>query len=835
MTVLALSFACGDDGVSGETSTPTYTIGGTVTKSDGGAAIGASVQLLKAADGTLAGQTAADAMGVYAFSGIATDAYEIVFALDGYATQTVSGVVVQNADIGGKDAVLQKIVAPTYAISGTITKSDGGAAAGATVKLLKAADKTITGQAVLADAAGVYAIVSIPAGEYLLVATLDGYRAAADSNIVITTANLTGKNIVLHKQDENTGAVSIYFNGSAATVTNPYASEGIVITADGANISVASSSTLQNIEYVVKGSAANGSLTIQSATDIQLTLSGAQITATALPAIQITSDITATITLNSTSMLADGAANTKNAALISKGALLFGGYGSLTVRGNAKHAISSSRDIRMESGAITVPAALSDGFHSEGFTMNGGSLTIAAGGDAIDAGGETVIIGGGNIDISSATDDTKGIKTDGNLVIDGGEVVMTVSGKQSKGLSSKKDIAINGGTIAVTTSGATVLEPSGSGYDPSYCSAVKADGTVAITAGKLDIICKATANGGKGISADGDITITGGEIEISTAGDGATYTNASGTIDSYSSACIKSDAGISLLGGKISCSSSGKGGKGISADGALTIGKTGAADGNLTITASTSGQKFLVSGSTGGGGRPGQGGMDDNADYANPKVIKSEGNLTVNSGSLRLTGTTDGGEGLESKATLTINGGTLDIRTVDDCLNAATLLQINGGTLYCRATGNDAIDSNGSIQITGGTIVAHGSEDSLDSDNTAIQITGGTIIGVAGQSMGSNFTGTQGYARISVAANSQIGVKNAANEWFLLYQVPASTSGGMGGGKGSTSILLSSPKLVKGASYTLYTGGTISDGTNFNGYHIGGSYSGGTATTIKAN
>ncbi|KAA6307727.1 hypothetical protein EZS27_040601, partial [termite gut metagenome] len=257
----------------------------------------------------------------------------------------------------------------------------------------------------------------------------------------------------------------------------------------------------------------------------------------------------------------------------------------------------------------------------------------------------------------------------------------------------------------------------------------------------------------------------------------------------------------------------------------LTIGTKGANDNALVITASTTGQKFLVTGSTSGNGRPG-GGMNDNADYANPKIIKSDGNLTVNSGTLRLSGTSDGGEGLESKSTLTINGGNIEVRTVDDCLNAATHIQINGGSIYCKATGNDGIDSNGTIEITGGTVIAQGSEEGIDCDNNTFLIKGGTIIGAGSQSMGGGPSSgsTQGFIRLTAAASTQLGIKNAAGEWILLYQVPAATSGtgggqgGMGGGN-SLVLLLSSPQFVKGSSYSLFSGGTITGGTTVNGYN----------------
>ena len=57
---------------------------------------------------------------------------------------------------------------------------------------------------------------------------------------------------------------------------------------------------------------------------------------------------------------------------------------------------------------------------------------------------------------------------------------------------------------------------------------------------------------------------------------------------------------------------------------------------------------------------------------------------------------------------LTINEGDISLQTADDGLNASDAIYINGGTVYAYATGNDAIDSNGTITITGGKVIAIG-------------------------------------------------------------------------------------------------------------------------------
>jgi hypothetical protein len=287
-----------------------------------------------------------------------------------------------------------------------------------------------------------------------------------------------------------------------------------------------------------------------------------------------------------------------------------------------------------------------------------------------------------------------------------------------------------------------------------------------------------------------------------------------------------------LLGGNIICSSSGTGGKGVNADGTITIGNQGANNADLVLTVSTSGERFLVSGSSGGGqgGRPGGGGFGDNgSDYANPKAVKCEGNMVINSGTVAISCTQkqDGGEGLESKGTLTINGGNIDIRTYDDCVNAATAIVINGGNIFCAASGNDAIDSNGPLTINGGLTIANGVRgdgESFDAERN-FQVNGGIIVGTQGSSAMTTPSGTQRSVRFSGAAGSAIGIKNAAGEMLLLFNIPVI----VGATTGATlTITFSDPRLVSG-SYTLLSGGNISGGTTMNGYNSGGTYSGGTS------
>ena len=635
--------------------------------------------------------------------------------------------------------------------------------------------------------------------------------------------------------------IYITYNGTSVNVINPMASAGVSITTSGAGVTVVSTAGIPNIVYHLSGITSDGFLNITSDKKFTLSLEGVSITSTTSAAINSVIDKNMTVILanNSTNYLKDCANGTQKAALYSKGQMFFNGSGTLTVEGQTKHAISSGDYIEIYGGNIVVTAAVSDGLHGDYIRMNGGSVTVSGtAGDGLDGDTGFIEINGGTLHVTASTTDTKAVKCDSILTINGGEITLIASGAQSKALKSDQTITINGGTITITASGATVLETVNNQTDPSYCSAIATDGEVRINGGTISITLPTSNNGGKGISADRDIHITGGTVNITTAGAGAAYTVSGSTKDSYSSSCIKTNANLYLTGGHITCSSSGSGGKGIRADSALVIGELEAADSLLTLNVTTTGERFTVSNS---GSWPGPGG--DNGEYCNPKAIRGDGNLTINSGMITVTCTqnNEGGEGIESKNILNINGGQLNISsTGDDAINAANRLNINGGTTYATSTNNDAIDCNGPMYITGGFTIASASkspEEAFDCDNYTFGITGGTIMGTASNGMFSNPTTSacsQHSLKYTHAGNNNIQlIRNSDNAEIVTFHIPNNSAGGYPGPGGSSSVifLFSSPELVQG-TYTLKYGGNISGDTHFHNYYTGATYSGGSTKTV---
>ncbi|MDF0532916.1 carbohydrate-binding domain-containing protein [Shewanella sp. A32] len=172
-------------------------------------------------------------------------------------------------------------------------------------------------------------------------------------------------------------------------------------------------------------------------------------------------------------------------------------------------------------------------------------------------------------------------------------------------------------------------------------------------------------------------------------------------------------------------------------------------------------------------------------------------------------------EGIEAKSTLTINGGNLSVQTTDDALNAGNALVINDGYIYASASQNDAIDSNGTLTVTGGVVVADGAggaDGGLDCDNNTFKITGGLIVGIGGRNSSvTRSVTTQNTVALSNINSGNLVVTDASGNAVFAYQMPNSAS----------AVLISSPALATGSSYTVYRGGTLrSYDELFNGMYV---------------
>ena len=193
-------------------------------------------------------------------------------------------------------------------------------------------------------------------------------------------------------------------------------------------------------------------------------------------------------------------------------------------------------------------------------------------------------------------------------------------------------------------------------------------------------------------------------------------------------------------------------------------------------------------------------------------------------------------EGIEAKGKLTINAGTITLNCTDDALNAGGNIVINGGAVYAYSSQNDAIDSNGSggITINGGVVVALGvrtPECGFDCDNNPFKITGGLVLGLGSDNYSAPSNCTQSTVVLNSSScgsvNTTMAIVDDSGNPAFVYTLPSS--------KGSV-VILSSPDIKTGTTYTLKTGVTVSsvNGKRFhNLYTTLPEISGGTASSIS--
>lgn len=203
-------------------------------------------------------------------------------------------------------------------------------------------------------------------------------------------------------------------------------------------------------------------------------------------------------------------------------------------------------------------------------------------------------------------------------------------------------------------------------------------------------------------------------------------------------------------------------------------------------------------------------------------AFHADDTLTVTGGTIEISESYEGLEGLH----VVISGGGITLTATDDGINAAGgndqsgaggrdgmfgggmaassggSVLISGGTLDVTASG-DGIDANGTLEITGGSITicgpAQGDTATLDYDLSAV-ISGGTFIGTGSSGMAQNFSSAeQGVIAVQVG-NQEAGaeVTLTDGDGNTVLTVTPSLS--------YTLVILSSPEIVSGETYTLTAG-----------------------------
>jgi hypothetical protein len=496
----------------------------------------------------------------------------------------------------------------------------------------------------------------------------------------------------------------------------------------------------------------------------------------------------------------------------------------------------------------------------DGVTIEGSKATITAAGTYILSGSLT----DGQLIVNTNKESTV------RLVLNGVDIHSTTSAPiyilQAKetiiDLADNTENALSDGTSYVFAT-SDVTEPNAAIYS-------KADLTI-FGNGSLTV----AGNYQDGITSTDGLIISSGTIKVNAADDGIRgkdylvvksgniTINAQGTGIKSDNAVDATKGYISIEGGDIQVTSSGDAIEAATdvmiTNGNITVTSGGGSNNQGDNSTSTKGIKGVIRVNIDGGNF-----TIDSADDA----IHSNGSIVINNGTFQLA---TGDDGIHADATLEINGGTIgitnsyegiesavitinagDIHLVssDDGINGAggndgsginqqqggarqdkfasssnVFLHIHGGYIFVDANG-DGIDINGAVEMTDGVLIVNGPtanmNGALDYDN-GFSMTGGFLLaaGSSGMAMAPDSSSSQAavliYFSSTLPANTLVHIQDSTGKDVLTF-TPT---------KPIQSIAISSPDLVKGTTYTIYTGGG-STGTVTDGVYKDGTYTPGT-------
>lgn len=346
--------------------------------------------------------------------------------------------------------------------------------------------------------------------------------------------------------------VVIKYNGTSASVSIPASYAGVTCTSGtSSHVVIKSATTDKEYLYSLEGTSSDGSFTLNGNYKLSVELAGIDLTSKKGAAVDIECGkrIDILVKDGTVNSFADYANGDQKAAFYSKGHMEFKGAGTLSVTGNAKHALGAKEYIEFKGslGTVNILGAESDGIHcgkgekgdgeNNYFQMNGGNVTISkCGSDCIDSDDYGCVrIKGGRLNITVSQADGCGIKCDSLFTMTGGNIDIDITGASSEGIRSNYRGTFSGGTITENVSGKGTRgirgkactkvtdKVKGGGYidfsgtnvvmtvsgvndseNDQKCFGIKADKELTQTAGDLTINVTSTDKTTKGINADAD-------------------------------------------------------------------------------------------------------------------------------------------------------------------------------------------------------------------------------------------------------------------------------------------------------------------------------------------
>ena len=337
--------------------------------------------------------------------------------------------------------------------------------------------------------------------------------------------------------------------------------------------------------------------------------------------------------------------NNIDAVIFSKSDLTLSGEGTLTINAAAGHGIVSKDDLVFASGTYAITAASHGISGKDSVQITSGTYTITSGKDGIHAENTDdtslgyLYIADGTFTIAA---DGDGVSAGAYLQIDNGNFTIT-TGEGSASVTMTANTFGSGKGNGFQTQTTATAENSASQ------KGIKADGTITILSGSFILD---TAD--DSIHAGGDILIAGGEYSLQSGDD-----------------AVHSDAAITIQNGTFTIPYCYEGIEGLS----VTI------DGGTFNIASVDDGINAAGGADSSGFGGARSGQEQFAASSNSFII--------------------------------INGGSFAIVSTGDCIDSNGSLTINGGTLKltCNGSGNTAIDCDGTYANNGGDVTTNdGSE-----------------------------------------------------------------------------------------------------------------------------
>ena len=362
---------------------------------------------------------------------------------------------------------------------------------------------------------------------------------------------------------DTSSATTITLSGSSASASG--SSSGNV-KVDGGTVTINSGGT-----YVISGELSNGRIVVNAPkADVRLVLSGASITSSDGPAIDIqdAGDAIVVLAKDSKNTLTDGASYASGqeatAALFSSDTLTVTGAGQLDVTGSYKDGISSKNGLIITGSSTINVKAADDGLRGKDYlVVESGKLTVEAGGDALKSSEDNdetkgfISLGKASITLTSsddaiaATTDVTVKDTALTITAGGGQANATIEEQAPPGQESTADSTtpspkgINAGVSYTQDSGTVTVNAADEGLQAPFINVAGGELSIAagddgINASNGDHVIEGHENADSESDDGSVLTISGGEVEVS-------YASSDG-IDSNGSAYVK--GGIVVVSGQ---------------------------------------------------------------------------------------------------------------------------------------------------------------------------------------------------------------------------------------------------------------------------------------------